>query len=84
MKEKTGPTRSERMHLARIMELKAECQVSPRWLQFPQTAQIVGGESFMFVDVMTLSGDEKEKKICQLVLTKEDLLDILRRIDVRY
>ena len=62
MKERTGLTRSERMRLARTMELKAECQVSPRWLQFPQTAQTVGGESFMFVDVMTLNGEEKEKR----------------------
>ena len=82
MKEKNGPTRSERMRLARIMEHKAECQVSSRWLQFPETAQTVGGGSFMFVDVMTLTADENEKKICQLVLAKEDLLDILRRIDV--
>lgn len=83
MKKKDGPTRRERMRLATIMEHKAECQVSSRWLQFPQSAQTVGDASFMFVDVMTLTGNEQEKKLCQLVLTKEDLLDILERIEVR-
>ncbi|MFZ6758374.1 hypothetical protein ACO0K9_14285 [Undibacterium sp. Ji50W] len=34
------------------------------------------------IDVMTLNGDEQEKKICQLVLTKEDLREILNRVDV--
>ncbi|MFZ6761033.1 hypothetical protein ACO0K9_27850 [Undibacterium sp. Ji50W] len=77
------PTRSERVRLAKVMEHKAECQVTSRWLQFPQNAQTVGGASFMFVDVMTLNCDDQEKKICQLILTKEDLLDILKRIDVK-
>ena len=83
MAKNNSPTRIERVHLATIMEHKAECQVSSRWLQFPQSAQEVGGASFMFVDVMTLNGDDQEKKICQLVLTKEDLLAILKRIDVK-
>lgn len=83
MTKKENSTRSERVHLANIMEHKAECQVSSRWLQFPQTAQTVGGASFMFVDVMTMNGDEQEKKICQLILTKEDLIEILNRIDIR-
>ena len=83
MTKKDGPTRSERVRLATIMEHRAECQVSSRWLQFPQNAQTVGGASFMSVDVMTMNGDEQERKICQLVLTKEDLLEILSRIQVR-
>jgi len=83
MTKKDGPTRSERVRLATVMEHRAECQVSSRWLQFPQSGQTVGGASFMFVDVMTLNGDEQEKKICQLVLTKKDLREILNRIDVR-
>ena len=83
MANNDGPTRSERVRMATIMEHRAECQVSSRWLQFPQSAQTVGGASFMFVDVMTLNGEEQEKKICQLVLTKEDLREILNRINVR-
>jgi hypothetical protein len=82
MTKKDYPTRRERVRLAKIMEHKAECQVSSRWLQFPQTAQAVDGASFMFVDVMTSNGDDHEKKICQLILTKEDLLEILKRIQV--
>lgn len=83
MNNKGGSTRTERVRLANIMEHKAECQVSSRWLQFPQVAQKVGHESFMSVNVMTLDSDEKEKKICQLILTKEDLLQILSRIGIR-
>lgn len=81
------PPVSERLRLADVMEGKATCQVSGRWLQFPEKAQTVGNgygtASFMFVDVMTKNSDDVEKKICELVLTKEDLLDILKRITVK-
>jgi hypothetical protein len=65
------------------MEGKAVCVVSSRWLQFPQTATMVYDAPFMFVDVMTMNCDDQQKKICQLVLSKDDVLQILNRIDVK-
>lgn len=57
-----------------------ECQISPRWLQFPDKATEVGGKGFMFVDVMTLGSDEQPRKICELVLAKEDLIAMLAKV----
>lgn len=58
-----------------------ECQVSGRWLQFPEKSAEVGGKEFMFVDVMTLGGNEQPRKICEMVLAKEDLIAMLAKIN---
>lgn len=78
-----GPTRQERIRLAKVMEHQAICEVSPRWLQFPQTARLVGGVPMMIVNVMTTNSDDQDKKLCELVLSKSDLLQILARIEVK-
>lgn len=83
MTSKNDPTRQQRVTLANVMEGKAVCVVSSRWLQFPQTATMVYDAPFMFVDVMTMNSDDQEKKICQLVLSKDDLLQILNRIEIK-
>jgi hypothetical protein len=53
------------------------------WLQFSETATLVDGEPLLFVDVMTLNSDDQEKKICQLVLSKDDLQQILSCVAVK-
>jgi hypothetical protein len=44
----------------------------------------VGGKSFIFVDVMTLDGNEQPRKLCEIVLTKEDLRAMLDRISTEW
>ncbi len=34
----------------------------------------------MAIDVMTLGADEKERKICELVLTKQDLIRMIGQV----
>jgi len=63
---------------------KVVCQVSQRWLQFPESYQIVGEKSFMFVDVMTLDSNEQPRKLCEMVLTKEDLRAMLDRVNTEF
>lgn len=80
------PTRYERLHLAKLMEGRADCEVSPRWLKFPtnahQVAMGAGTREFMTVDVMTTNEDGKDRKLCELILAREDLLLILNRMPV--
>ncbi|MFJ1470086.1 hypothetical protein [Massilia orientalis] len=80
------PSLYERVHLAKLMEGRVDCAVSGRWLQFPATAQEVemGGctQELMFVSVMTTNEDHKDRKLCELVLAREDLLHILNRMPV--
>ncbi len=54
-------------------ERAVPCQVSDRWLEFSETAALVGGEHLILVDVMTLDRHDNPRKLCQLVLSRQDL-----------
>lgn len=56
------------------------CQVSDRWLRFSEESTKLEGGEFISLDVMTLGSDEKEKKICELVVTREELVEALSNI----
>ncbi|GJJ03439.1 hypothetical protein RugamoR64_39770 [Duganella rhizosphaerae] len=75
------PGRAERRNRQNLKNGIVACQVSDRWLQFPDGASDVGGKGFMQVDVMTRGSDEQPKKLCELVLAKEDLLAMLAKIE---
>lgn len=51
------------------------CIVSGRWIQFPKQGGVYleEGEA-MRLHVMTEGHDEKDRMICELVVTREDLL----------
>ncbi|MCX7988889.1 MAG: hypothetical protein N2647_05545 [Thermodesulfovibrio sp.] len=53
------------------------CEVSQRWLQFPKTSD----SRFIKIDVMTVNMKEKDRKICELVITKEDLMRAINSIE---
>lgn len=56
------------------------CQVSDRWLKFSEESTKLNGGEFIFLEVMTIGKDEKEKKICELVVTREEILEALSNI----
>lgn len=57
------------------------CMVSGRWLQFPKMSdgKCQSGE-FIDVSVMTLDSNEKPRKICSLVITREDIKRALKAV----
>lgn len=59
------------------------CQISDRWLQFDSESELCGGGEFISVDVMTLGSNEQSKKICQLILTREDIERALASVRVK-
>ena len=59
---------------------RVKCQVTDRWLQFPETASALADGTYVRIKVMTLDQTDKERKLCELVLLKEDLLTMLNRI----
>jgi hypothetical protein len=79
-KIKHFPRGVERRDRLNVRKYRVPCQVSDRWLQFPQTAAALSSGDFMTIDVMTLGGDEKERKICELVLTKQDLIRMIEQV----
>ncbi len=56
------------------------CQISDRWIRFSEESTKLEGGEFISLDVMTLGSDEKEKKICELVVTREEILEALSNI----
>jgi hypothetical protein len=58
------------------------CLVSQRWLEFSRdgSAQLSEGEG-MIVHVMTRGADGKPRRICELAITREDLLAVLSLIE---
>lgn len=61
--------------------LCVECQVSGRYLQFHPTSSILQSGEFISVDVMAMYEEEKSnRKICSLIITREELLEALNQI----
>lgn len=80
MKQKPEPT-PVNAHKATARKLGARyvpCMVSGRYLEFPnKSAGHFGGGEFIPITVMTINEDDQHKKICELVLTREELLAAL-------
>jgi hypothetical protein len=63
--------------------LAVECQVSGRRLQFHTDSSLLHGGEFISVDVIAgTAADLKTppKKICELIITREDLLEALAHV----
>lgn len=62
--------------------LCVECQVSGRYLRFHEKSDVVQAGEFISVDVMAMQADEgrPSKKICELIVTREDLMNALKHI----
>ena len=62
------------------------CEVSRQWLRFrPDSHRTQAGE-FMFIDVMTALDDDHgtgERKLCEVIVTREDLLRALETVRPR-
>ncbi|MCL5037972.1 MAG: hypothetical protein M1269_12800 [Chloroflexi bacterium] len=56
------------------------CEVSTRWLQFDEFSSLCAEEEFMSVSVMTYDKNEKPRKICDLIITREDLERTLKYV----
>ncbi len=58
------------------------CIVSGRWLEFSQcgSARLREGEAISLA-VMTEGADGKPRKLCELILTREDFLRVLDLIE---
>ncbi len=79
-KIKYFPRGQERRRRLALSKYRVPCQVSDRWLQFPETAHAFHDGDFMRVNVMTMGANEKERKICELVLTKQDLMHMIQQV----
>lgn len=58
------------------------CLVSGRWMEFSQegSTRLPEGEALV-VSVMTEGTSEQAKKLCELIVTREDILKVLALIE---
>lgn len=61
---------------------KLECEVSCRWLQFPKASDKFSEIEYICLDVMTLGASDKGRKLCELILDKQQLLKMLKELPV--
>lgn len=47
------------------------CQVSERWIQFPENTT---DYRFIPIEIMTIGKDEKPKKICEMIMNRDDIV----------
>jgi hypothetical protein len=59
---------------------QVKCQVSERWIQFPKEAHGTGNGDYISLNVMTQVYEGKPHKICELVVTRQDLQKMLDNI----
>jgi hypothetical protein len=64
-------------------KLSVPCEVSERWLLFDPTSSKLSKGEFISLKVMTIGQDDKPKKICSLIMTKENLLKVLSKISIK-
>lgn len=75
------PMSYSQRHKNMMGPLAVECQVSGRYLQFHEKSDILDTGEFVTVDVMAMpDGDAPEKKICGLIIKREDLLEALKHV----
>ncbi len=73
----SGQLRRQRLNLRKY---RVACEVSGRWLQFPEKSSKVSNKDLLVVNVMTLGNDDKEKKLCELVISRQDIIEMLNTI----
>lgn len=57
------------------------CIASDRWLQFPSVSSIYSRDGeLILLKVMTKDKNKKDKIICNLVITREDLLEAINSV----
>ena len=58
------------------------CEVSPRWIQLPSASDKFSHMEYLHLDIMTLGTNEQDRKLCELILDKQQLLKMLRDLPV--
>ena len=64
-------------------EFAVPCEVSERWLLFGRTSSMLREGEFIGVDIMTMTENNKPKKLCGLFITRENIMEVLSKIKVK-
>lgn len=74
------PKKYQRKERADIGRNILRCEVSGRWIQFPENYSKITDIEYMTLDIMTEGSDETPKKLCEIVIDRQKLLKILSQV----
>jgi hypothetical protein len=74
------PVSYSKQYKNRLGKQAVPCQVSDRWLRFNETSTVAPAGEFLVLDVMTGSVDTGSRKLCQVVFTRDALLEALSSV----
>ena len=64
-----------------LKEKKLRCDISDRWIQFPQASEICSEEiDYLRLNIMTTDINDNERKLCELLVDRSALTKILTEI----
>ena len=66
----------------RVAASKGElrCEVSERWIKFPEASAKHADMDYLVLDVMTIGSNEKERKLCEIIVDRELLEKMLKEL----
>lgn len=62
---------------------KLRCEVSERWISFPEASWKTQNLDYLSLDIMTLGSNNKERKLCEIIVDREQLQKMLKDLPVK-
>ena len=76
------PVGSKKRKRLKQKEGRIECEVSGRWIQFPEASDKFSNMEYLRLDIMTMGAPDEERKLCEIILDKQQLLKMLNELPV--
>lgn len=64
-------------------ERRIRCAVSPRWIQFSPQIDRHHDQDYLRITVMTSDANERDRKLCELILDPNELQTVLASIPIK-
>lgn len=74
------PNNYERKKRVDASKGELRCEVSPRWIKFPEASSKHVDTDYLSLDIMTLSSNEEERKLCEIIVDRDLLEKILKEL----
>jgi len=59
------------------------CGLSERWIQLPPVTELTGDNiDWMHLDVMTNGNNDKPRKLCQMMVNRTELIELIKEIPI--
>ena len=76
------PKRSGDRKRLEAKEGKLSCEVSERWIKFPSASEKFDDIEYLSLDVMTRGSNDKDRKLCEIIIDKQQLLKMVAELPV--